>query len=108
MGSVVSLDAAPRVRDHERRIGADRVRTAFYFDLSHPGTYLAAERVDQLFPGVAWTPTSLEALRAGLGEPGFESPAERACVAERASALNMPLEWPEMHPAPRRAAMRAA
>ena len=95
------------MRSRERRVGGDRPRASFYFDLADPGTYLAAERVDLLFPGVTWIPASLEALRAGLGlrEP---APAERAAIAERAAALNMPLVWPDPHPAPRRAAMRAA
>jgi len=84
------------------------LRSSFYFDLADPGTYLAAERIDLLFPGVQWIPASLEALRAGLGTPVGPAPAERAAMADRAVALNMPLVWPESHPAPRRAAMRAA
>ena len=108
MGSVVSLDAVRRMRSRDRRVGGDRVRTTFYFDLADPGTYLGAERIDLLFPGVTWVPASLEALRDGLGRPGGPAPAERAAVAERATALNMPLVWPEAHPEPRRVAMRAA
>src|SRR3954453_7240038 len=108
MGSVVSLEAVRRRRSRDRRVGQERVRTSFFFDLSDPGTYLAAERVDLLFPGVTWVPASLEALRDGLGRPVPPAPAERAVVAERAAVLNMPLVWPETHPAPRRAAMRAA
>src|SRR3954469_5675629 len=108
MGSVISLDAVRRMRSRDRRAGGERVRTSFFFDLADPGTYLAAERVDLLFPGVIWVPASLEALRDGLGKAHVPAPAERAAVADRATMLNMPLVWPESHPAPRRAAMRAA
>src|SRR4051812_20339162 len=98
MGTVVSLEARRRGRRSAGR-GRDRVSTAFHFDLADPGTYLAAERVDRLFPGIAWVPTSLAALRAPLSE---------ADVAARASALRMPLVWPERHPDSRPAAMRTA
>jgi 2-hydroxychromene-2-carboxylate isomerase len=98
MGTVVSLEARRRGR---RPAGTERERvsTAFHFDLADPGTYLAAERVDRLFPGIAWVPTSLATLRAPLSD---------AEVAARASALRMPLVWPETYPQPRPAAMRAA
>ena len=43
MGSVVSLDAVRLTRARERRAGADRVRSTFYFDLADPGTYLAVD-----------------------------------------------------------------
>ena len=108
MGRVVSLDAVRSSRARARRTGGDRVRCTFYFDLADPGTYLAAERLDLLLPGVLWVPASHEALRTGLGAPVVESPAERAAIADRATALSMPLVWPEAHPAPRRVAMRAA
>jgi 2-hydroxychromene-2-carboxylate isomerase len=105
MGIVVSLDAR---RQGRRTAGGhrDRVRTAFHFDLADPGTYLAAERVDRLFPGVAWMPTSLAVVHAKLAtEPPWS--ADDA-VAARAAGLRMPLVWPERHPAARPAAMRAA
>jgi 2-hydroxychromene-2-carboxylate isomerase len=98
MGIVVSLDARRRGR-HTAGRERERVSTAFHFDLADPGTYLAAERVDRLFPGIVWVPTSLTGLRAALSEEE---------VAARASSLRMPLVWPERHPAPRPAAMRAA
>src|SRR4051812_2765685 len=98
MGTVVSLEAR---RLGRRLTGRERagVSTAFHFDLADPGTYLAAERVDRLFPGIAWVPTSLAALRA---------PSSAEEIVERARALRMPLVWPEHHPEPRPAAMRAA
>jgi 2-hydroxychromene-2-carboxylate isomerase len=98
MGTVVSLEARRRGRQSAGR-GREGVTTAFHFDLADPGTYLAAERIDRLFPGIAWVPTTLAALRTSLSE---------ADVAARASALRMPLVWPESHPEPRPAAMRTA
>ena len=96
------------MRSRTGRMSNGSVRTSFFFDLADPGTYLAAERVDMLFPGVEWIPASLESLRVGLGTPAPPAPAQRAALADRAAALNMPLVWPETHPTPRRAAMRAA
>jgi 2-hydroxychromene-2-carboxylate isomerase len=97
MGKVVSLDARRRGRRSAGR-GRDRVSTAFHFDLADPGTYLAAERVDRLFPGIAWVPTATPEAALSLGERD---------AAARASALRMPLVWPDARtPCP--AAMRAA
>src|SRR5256885_10474315 len=105
MGIVVSLEARRQGRSRRGGVRVTRARTAFYFDLSDPGTYLAAERVERLFGGLAWVPASLEALRtvrgdlAGLGDDD---------AVARAALLRMPLVWPERHPAPRPAVMRAA
>jgi len=107
MGNVVSLEARRQGRPSNRGSARlERARTAFHFDLADPGTYLAAERVDRLFPGIAWVPTSLHILR-GVQASGAAWDADDA-VAARASALRMPLVWPERHPSPRPAAMRAA
>src|SRR3954463_15725059 len=106
MGIVVSLENRRQGRPARGGgVRADRPRTAFYFDLADPGTYLAAERVDRLFGGVAWIPVSLDVLRTARG--GGRDAADEAVMA-RAGALRMPLVWPERHPAPRPAAMRAA
>src|SRR3954449_6657512 len=102
MGTVVSLEAR---RLGRRLTGRERagVSTAFFFDLADPGTYLAAERVDRLFPGVRWTPAALSGLPPRSLQVRLDAEAEA-----RAAALGMPLVWPDGHPAPRRAAMRAA
>jgi 2-hydroxychromene-2-carboxylate isomerase len=105
MGNVVSLEARRQGRPARGGGRADRPRTAFSFDLADPGTYLAAERVDRLFGSVIWIPASLEVLRAAHGAARDSS--DEAVMA-RAGALRMPLVWPERHPAPRPAAMRAA
>src|SRR3954467_9958140 len=100
MGIVVSLEARRQGRPTRGAARLHRARTGFHFDLADPGTYLAAERVDRLFPGIAWIPTSLTALRGPwAGDDDVEA---------RAGMLRMPLVWPERHPAPRPAAMRAA
>jgi 2-hydroxychromene-2-carboxylate isomerase len=105
MGIVVSLEARRQGRSHRGSARIERARTALYFDLSDPGTYLAAERADRLFPGLTWVPASLGALRGALGTSAGRSDDD---VAARATLLRMPLVWPESHPEPRPAAMRAA
>ena len=52
MGDVISLDQrrSARLAVAERRPA--RMKVTFFFDLASPFTYLAAERVDRLFP--AW------------------------------------------------------
>jgi 2-hydroxychromene-2-carboxylate isomerase len=105
MGIVVSLEARRQGRPDRSIARAARARTAFYFDLADPGTYLAAERVDRLFPGMDWVPASLEALRAARGAAAGMGDAR---AQERAASLRMPLVWPERHPDSRPAAMRAA
>jgi 2-hydroxychromene-2-carboxylate isomerase len=114
VGEVISLAAHREARVHGRAGGTrahrgDRRQVTFYFDLSWPGTYLAAERVDRLFPGAAWRPALADALYAGnpLAAAGAWEDA-RAAAAERARALRMPLVWPERFPATGRAAMRVA
>lgn len=100
-GPASSLEAAPRARRP--------ARSTFSFDLALPGTYLAAERVDRIFPDVTWEPASVEALRRGAA---FDDAGARAAAMEhasdRAAALSVPLVWPEAFPADVRAAMRVA
>jgi 2-hydroxychromene-2-carboxylate isomerase len=106
MGTVVSLEARRQGRPARGAARIDRARTAFYFDLADPGTYLAAERVDRLFPGLAWVPASLQAMQGAVGARAVAADDDE--VEARAVTLRMPLVWPERHPAPRPAAMRAA
>jgi len=79
-------------------------RTTFAFDLMLPQTYLAAERVDQMFSGVRWQPASSHCVWTG-GVPDVQLAAE---AEERAAALNVPLVWPVRYGTPVRPAMRAA
>lgn len=75
-------------------------RVTFYFDLSSPFTYLAAERVDRLFPNLAWRPVLEEVLQV--------PPPSREVAEERAEALGLPLVWPDLGPETVRPAMRVA
>ncbi|HEV3001429.1 MAG TPA: DsbA family protein [Solirubrobacteraceae bacterium] len=72
----------------------------FYFDLSSPFTYLAAERVDRLFGSLVWRPVLEEALQGVSPSP--------ALAEERAQTLGLPLVWPDLGPASVRPAMRVA
>jgi 2-hydroxychromene-2-carboxylate isomerase len=109
MGDVINL--AER-RDARRSRGAPvRVprRAEFFFDLSSPFTYLAAERVDLAFEDVVWTPASAAALQRGAqGGDAAELDRLRQVAEERAALLRLPLSWPERFPADVPAAMRVA
>ena len=94
-----SADAAPR----------ERFRATFYFDLSCPFTYLAAERIERAFDEVVWLPASDGALRRScLADDDVAAAAVRRAAEERASELRMPLVWPERYPTEVAAAMRVA
>ena len=95
VGVLISLDEHRRTRCAGGR-GAPAVEVAF--DLSSAWTYLAAERVDQLFPSVRWKPVVLPVA----------SPVDRAVVELRARQLRMPLIWPEYPDSSWRGAMRVA
>lgn len=118
MGDVIQLSGRPR--DLGARAGAARTRgrggpPVFAFDLASPYTYLAAERVDRMFTRVRWLPVLDDAAAvAGPGTEPAAGPADdraagmRAAAAARASALRLPLVWPEPLPAAFPAAMRIA
>jgi 2-hydroxychromene-2-carboxylate isomerase len=103
MGQVISLEHHRRVRASGAEECASWAATevAFSFDLGSPSTYLSAERVERLFPGLRWRPALLEAseqVRAG----------QLANAEARAMALRMPLIWPEPRGATAQRAMRVA
>jgi 2-hydroxychromene-2-carboxylate isomerase len=110
MGDVIMLSER---REALRRRGAgrqrERSRAQFFFDLSCPFTYLAVERVERAFDEVTWTPASASALRRSCLE-GDAAGAEavRHAAEQRATALRMPLVWPERFPAEVPSAMRVA
>src|SRR3712207_9579911 len=92
MGEVIRLDDR-RARLRPEMVMGDAVRAEFFFDLSSPFTYLAAERVDRAFDAVTWTPACARALRCrslpfGAGER--EEVAE--CAEARAEALRLPVD----------------
>jgi 2-hydroxychromene-2-carboxylate isomerase len=110
MGDVIRLAERREARRarHAGR-GRERSRAQFFFDLSCPFTYLAAERVERAFDDVVWTPASAEALRRGsLSDDTVGAAAVRRRAEERAVALRMPLVWPERFPESMSTAMRVA
>ena len=64
MGEVIALDAGRRRRHHGSRPVRARARATLYFDLVSPATYLAAERVNSLFPHLDWRPALRDAESA--------------------------------------------
>jgi 2-hydroxychromene-2-carboxylate isomerase len=111
MGDVISITARRRTGTiGDAGAGATRrARATFSFDLSLPGTYLAAERVDQLFDRVRWQPVYAEAFWAGqrLRDPAHRD-ALIASARARAAALRVPLVLPDRLAADIRPVMRAA
>jgi 2-hydroxychromene-2-carboxylate isomerase len=91
--------------------GAD---AAFYFDLSNPLAYLAAERTLHTLPFAAeWQPVLARGLPAAESFEAFRCQTEqdifRAETARRAQQLGLqPLRWPDPFPFDSELAMRAA
>jgi 2-hydroxychromene-2-carboxylate isomerase len=110
MGDVIKLSERREVlrrRDSGRRHA--RSRAEFFFDLSCPFAYLAAERVERSFDDVVWSPASADALRrSSLADDEICAASVRRAAEERAAALRLPLVWPERFPAAVPAAMRVA
>jgi 2-hydroxychromene-2-carboxylate isomerase len=80
-------------------------RSAFFFDVCCPFSYLASERVERLLGEVEWIPASLPAL--GVEAWGMTEEAMGA-AERRATELRLPLVWPERFPLYVPAAQRAA
>lgn len=106
MGELIALDerrraqAATPTGPHRAR----SMRATFSFDLALPQTYLAAERVDQLFADVRWQPAYANETWGGV--PPVQKLADEA--EDRAAQLGAPLVWPEPFRLEVRPAMRAA
>ena len=92
----------------------DENRAVFYYDLGSPYAWLAAERINALFPVVpVWQPILLGALFKRFGRdswangPGRDEGIHE--VERRAAAYGLPEpRWPEPWPGNMLAAMRAA
>jgi 2-hydroxychromene-2-carboxylate isomerase len=78
---------------------------AFFFDVTCPLSYLAAERVERRLPGAEWVPVDGSALAPPDGD---ELAQTRARAEQRARALRLPLMWPERFPLRAPCAQRAA
>jgi len=97
-----------------RRATSRRLRPVFYYDLGSPYAWLAAERVNALFPvPPVWEPILLGALFKRFGRdswangPGREEGMRE--VERRAADRGLPpVRWPEPWPGNMLAAMRAA
>lgn len=87
---------------------------AFYFDLTSPLAYLAAERVLRVIPGpLEWQPVLARELPGSESFESFRCEAEvqafRADVQRRADELGLqPMRWPEPFPFDSSLAMRVA
>lgn len=87
---------------------------SFYFDLSSPQAYLAAERVLHELPAPAdWQPVLARELAGRESFEGFRCAQElqiaRSTLEQRATALGLqPLRWPEPFPFDSQLAMLAA
>jgi 2-hydroxychromene-2-carboxylate isomerase len=87
------------------------VSACFYFDLSSPEAYLAAERIMQVLPAPAeWQPVLARELPGtGVSGAGSQDQALRSRIAERAQELGLqPLRWPDPFPFESTLAMRVA
>ena len=80
---------------------------SFLFDITCPFSYLAAERVERTLGDVTWVAVDGAALSGGRPR-GRALARLRADAERRASALRLPLIWPEHFPAPAPGALRAA
>jgi 2-hydroxychromene-2-carboxylate isomerase len=87
---------------------------SFYFDLSSPEAYLAAERILQVLPGPAeWQPVLASALPGSERSGGLrgrrQEETRRERIARRAEQLQLqPLRWPDPFPFDSTLAMRVA
>ncbi len=102
MGELIVL--AERRADRSRPTRS--TRPAFFFDLSCPFSYLAAERVERVLGDVDWIPTAGTMLRND--EEWSHPAAVRAHAETLAVALRLPLVWPEHFPSETPAALRAS
>jgi len=109
MGDVIRLDDRRAARNAAVENAPTRLRATFFFDLASPFTYLAAERVDRMFPALTWRPALSDALHGGspVATPA-DLEAAQASAEQRALALHMPLVWPDAYPTGVQVAMRVA
>jgi len=81
-------------------------RAAFFFDLSCPFSYLAAERLERALGDVDWIPAAGVILRRAVHHADVER--LRRDAEWRALELRLPLVWPDRFPAACWSAMAAA
>ncbi len=115
MGEVISLDARRRARAAGPEIarpraarGGSGLAATLWFDLASPSTYFAAERADQMFPGLRWCPALAGPRPGRASRPALAHDVALRAADARAKELRMPLVWPEPDAAGCRSAMRVA
>jgi 2-hydroxychromene-2-carboxylate isomerase len=113
MGDLISLAElraarTPPAAHPASRGGGRSPRVTFYFDLASPWSYLAAERVDRLFPFARWQPAIGDAMTVGPAAADWRGETSRRAAERRAAELRLPLVWPEAWPVVGRGAMRVA
>jgi 2-hydroxychromene-2-carboxylate isomerase len=101
MGELIVL--AERLADRSRPVAG---RSAFFFDLASPFSYLAAEQVERILGDVDWVPSAESSLpRSG---PPVSTTQLCRSAERRAAELRLPLVWPDRFPARAPSALRAA
>jgi 2-hydroxychromene-2-carboxylate isomerase len=111
VGDLIRLDEVRKARagSEPRTRTPASTRAEFFFDLSCPFSYLAAERVERAFTQVSWRPTATSALlRRDPAAEETDVDSMRHAALARALQLRMPLQWPDRYPHEVPAAMRAA
>lgn len=99
LGDLIEMAAWRRAH---RGAAIEPVPATFWCDPACPFTYLAAERVEQLFAGAAWRPVAPRQLDRR------ELALVRAAAENRAVALRLPLIWPDLPRGDARPLARAA
>jgi 2-hydroxychromene-2-carboxylate isomerase len=102
VGELIVL--AERLADRSRPAASGEV--AFFFDLTCPFSYLAAERIERTLGHVDWIPTA--ALNLHDREHWAQSSAARHDAERQAAEFKLPLVWPDHFRAEAPSAMRAA
>jgi 2-hydroxychromene-2-carboxylate isomerase len=100
MGDLIDLTA----RRAQREGQPPEPPPTFFFDVSDPLCYLAAEQVERSLGEMQW----VAANGAALGDRADEQAALREQAEARAHALRLPLVWPDTFPASTPCALRAA
>lgn len=80
---------------------------AFFFDVTSPLSYLAAERVERRLPDAEWVPVDGAALAPSPADE-HEHERELACARAQAHALRVPLVCPDEFPVRAPCAQRVA
>src|SRR6202044_1814071 len=89
MGDLIDLQLR-----RARRAQAARVEPVYYFDVTCPMSYLAAERIERSFGQIEWVAIDGSALRGSESDVANDE-LTRADAELHARALRLPLIWPE-------------